>query len=206
MAFAVKLKSGIFIAASCALLAGFSGFILSPDDILKDISNLFISFSGGLLVLTIYTVVIQAIISNQSSKDLFQHRQIAILAGLYERFHSPEMIEVRCRVNRLLQKSLWKEKTLNEIHELLYINSTSIESEKDWVVLSSLFHFFENLADLHERKLVESDKIQSNFRKYFKYYNENPVLRATIELSDIRGQQWHFISRWVYLEQKAGLG
>lgn len=188
-----------------AFMGGVIGFFLGSENAQQNyVANVLLSFCAGLFVSLVFTFIIQKILSAQSAIELFQHRQIAATVNLYERFHSPEMIEMRCRVDRLLRKGFWRDKSLNEIHSQLYVNNDCLEQNKDWLALSSMIHFFENVADLHERGLIDSASAKENFKKYFRYLHEDENLREAIHKSLERGETWFFISRWEYLKQNAG--
>jgi hypothetical protein len=65
------------------------------------------------------------------------------------------MIEIRCRVDRLLSDMEADPGSLDAIHKRLYLNRKNIESHRDWVALSAMLHFYENIADMIERGMVD---------------------------------------------------
>jgi hypothetical protein len=200
----LQIGAALLFTAIIAFLGGLIGWYLASDTLQKDyITNILLSFCAGLLVSLVFTMIIQNILARQSAVEIFKHQQIATTTGLYERFHSPEMIEIRCRLDRLLktiEADGPHDESFCEMHGRLYLDSPSEDDNKDWIALSSILHFYENIADLIERDLIDRDTAIANFRKYYRWLRNNPAFARAMTATETKGEQWFFLSRFRYLE------
>jgi hypothetical protein len=200
-----QLYVGLVSVAAIAIIGGSAGWYFATEAAQQDyLTNVLLSFCAGLLVSLVFTLLIQSILSEQSSVELLRHQQIATATALYERFHSPEMIEIRCRVDRLLLDMESNPGSLDAIHKRLYLNRKNIEAHRDWVALSAMLHFYENLADMIERGMVDQQTTADNFKKYYRWFREHPSLNNSIDLSKGNNENWYCFSRFEYLEREAG--
>lgn len=197
-----QIYTALLAVLIIAFLGGTTGWYLASESAQQDyLTNILLSFCAGLLVSLVFTFIIQNILAQQSTVEMVKHQQIATTTGLYERFHSPEMIDIRCRLDRVLESLNGSSESLSEIHNRLYVESKDPEVEKDWVALSAMLHFYENIADLIERDLIDKATSIANFSKYFRWLSDNPALSASIQRSKDNGEEWFFISRFEYLKK-----
>jgi hypothetical protein len=100
-----------------------------------------------------------------------------VALDLYKRWHGREMALVRAKMSRIIIEVLEDKRQLRSLNDLAYVREAEARS------LFRFVQFFEQLALLKEKELVDSDLLLRLFGPYLKFYG-NRLLRPLRELPE----------------------
>lgn len=179
-----KTYSAILFAFCISVLGGIAGWYLATGSVqINYLPNILLSFCAGLLVSLVFTIVIQSVLARQSTIELEEYQKINMSVGLYQTFHSLEMLEARCRVERMFKRIEGRSVTVTELHQELYMNAQTNDDEKDWLAFSGLLRFYENMAELIYRGLLRKNVARRNYKRYFDWLMNEPAMISLLEVS-----------------------
>lgn len=197
-----KTVSAMIVALAIAICGGVAGWLLASTSAQEDyLTNILLSFCAGLLTSLIFTALIQNVLAKQSSIEMKQQQKLNFSVGLYDSFHSIEMLEARCRAERLLNKISGQGFDIKQLYENLFLNEATVEEEKDWIALSGMLRFYERIHSLYAEGLIDRTVLRSNYKIFFDWLITEPTFVSLVAKSRENDVSWVLFDKLDQLKQ-----
>lgn len=86
---------------------------------------------------------------------------------MYEKYQSSEMLLARIKAERVLYENCRRSQPLSytEIYHETYANH-----DTNWIYVSQIVHYFEQVAILHQEKFLDERLFRSSIAPYFRFW------------------------------------
>jgi hypothetical protein len=110
--------------------------------------------------------VTAAMTSHYTRRDQAQQHRIQTTLGLYWQFQSSEMLTSRNKAEKILSENAMRKQpsTVWQLYETL--------EPEEYSYVSDVFHFFEQMAVLHQLGYLDEKIVEATLSKYFHYWYE----------------------------------
>ncbi|MBW4444766.1 MAG: hypothetical protein KME10_26950 [Plectolyngbya sp. WJT66-NPBG17] len=129
--------------------------------------NELISALVGGIIGSISSAVLTYVFTNIQQQH---HARVQTTIQMYEKYQSSEMLLARIKAERVLYENRQQLKPLSytEIYHETYANH-----DENWLYVSRIVHYFEQIAILHQEKFLEERLFRSSIAPYLRFwYNE----------------------------------
>ena len=140
--------------------------------------NLGTGFLGTLITFVFLDLIIQSIEKRQEQKT----KRTQLTIALHDQFQSMEMIRVRQVARKILLENFRYGDKLDswKLYQKLYFDE---KREEDWLALSRVFHFYEEIGELLEQDALNEELTRIFFYNYLKEMYDDEYFGEFIEIS-----------------------
>lgn len=128
-------------------------------------SSFFLSFGTGLYGAAITFVLIDLILRQKEKRDEERVRRLTLTSNLHNDFQNTDMLRCRVKVDKLFTEYIDCDDNLDT--NTLYENLTDVEERfEDWLAISRLLHFWEHVAKLDSKELIDEELFKLTLLPY----------------------------------------
>lgn len=123
------------------------------------------------------------------------HARVQTTIQMYEKYQNPEMLSARIKAERIFCKNRRQTQLLSytEIYHETYANH-----DENWIYVSQIVHYFEQVAILHQEKFLDERLFRSSIAKDFRFwYNE--YFKQVHDISIKKNEDVDWCSGMLYL-------
>jgi hypothetical protein len=126
--------------------------------------NEFISALIGGVIGSISSAVLTYVFTNIQQQH---HARVQTTIQMYEKYQSSEMLLARIKAERVLYKNRQEPNPLSytEIYHETYTNH-----DENWIYVSQIVHYFEQVAILHREKFLDERLFRSSIAPYLQFW------------------------------------